>query len=1502
MVQGYPQGDSHIGCATMQEHDRVHRSHLNHHSRPMRPPPDTEERSLPLFAAPIKVKQSTPDELAQQIRSSLGDYDTVKEDINYHRLVGVDHMPQTPMPATNAHIHDPDAPSSHPPPPPITKHAGTSSSSSINHNISSSSSHSRAKHGNIRYFNSSGSSQPAWKRPHAPIPPSSSHTHSFNPIRNHNVHNGLVHKDTNPKHHTHSSIQGWNMHPPPGKSKHQHSMRPPPLHISPEMQVPTPVTAIAATPRKDDSHRFPFFQNLPPPVTPLRPMCSPEQQLGPAGKPSIDLVSANDLMKDGNSLKCSLPLHGINHDLALSEDSDEDQQGLKENCVLDSPLDHQVQRDDPGSGSPAQGRATSRDSKMDASQKSDSGAIKKRNADGQSDPSSESTESESESSSEEEMEKEMKAEPKGDEEEKKDKADDRSENDEPQPSPKGNTQSWSLKSFLKPTPEPGLFGSQGSQGMCPSQSSPFSGTPGSTHDAGKPGFPLDEISIKEILSPGHGSAAANLQTLLGSNREPNDMEISSMSEDEPELRGKLETSLKDMPPPPKLSPVGPARRKSNRQTSAGGLSDSEDESGCTRNTVKRQRRKKRTKSTPKSRALVNDKDADDSSEAVCVEVEKIRAKKKPKVVSPRVKEDTSSDSESHVDIMNTPKKPQVHRKANNARSPISPRKSPRLRPDLIPKHAIKAGEKKPPASIQSTSDEDSDAPQKKTKDVDDEEESPPKLSSDTVTQGTKMNALRRLFFKPRDRSGSKDRQSAEEIPGPPVLSPQLHLPSQKAANAKKESSSDEEKITISYSQMRGKKRRESAKHGKVMQYKKLKANDEAYREIGSNPVAAVPLPSAKKAFEEHLPAPRTPSVSPVPPQSQSLWCKIDLSLLQKFPKGKEKSSSNVRTNSDLSDTRPKPVEEDNASKKKHKSSKKSSKNASELTPSASRTEAKVEFARTSRLKVPSVESLSTKSDSVSSKSVKEQVPESVKKKKRDRYSKLSNRSSEMAEVKVDFPVPEIKVDKTGDSKIERQSEDPSMLVALSRHGSTSSLSSACSAGSRDQKSRKDKKRSKKKEEGANDANETTSSVKRSIERERNFDSIDEQPQKRPAVNPSDQLQLASAQIPGPSSGYGTSPFGLEAPERSSFSERFDPPTPNPHITYNYWEGNVPKQPVYYSYFEMLHSSRRRQLEEEEEHRDQQYYLGEAKKLKHLADDEKDRTTQAMTYLEAVMYFLLTGNAMEKDRVTHKSAFIMYKDTLNLIRYISSKFRNHPSSSQHNSQDNKLNVLSLRCQALLHLKLYQMKRYEMRDLHRFFAEFFQKTAAARAESASVACNGTNGANGCSSGTSGAGNGGMVLVNGHAHSHTHVNGLNWTGKSTGTPSPLSPTPSPAGSVGSVGSQSSGYGSGELRGNGNGASSMNQTPPHSHNQPPPPTMAVPVHIIEAMQRQNSYFNYLQNCHELWDQADNLVFHGNDTDFFIQLDRQCGPLTLHSSITDLVSYVRCGLHRLKPWCLGSG
>lgn len=66
-------------------------------------------------------------------------------------------------------------------------------------------------------------------------------------------------------------------------------------------------------------------------------------------------------------------------------------------------------------------------------------------------------------------------------------------------------------------------------------------------------------------------------------------------------------------------------------------------------------------------------------------------------------------------------------------------------------------------------------------------------------------------------------------------------------------------------------------------------------------------------------------------------------------------------------------------------------------------------------------------------------------------------------------------------------------------------------------------------------------------------------------------------------------------------------------------------------------------------RDQNQYLMEAKRLKHSADEECELAAQGMLYLEAVLYFVLTGHAMESDPVTERASFTMYRDTLSLIK-------------------------------------------------------------------------------------------------------------------------------------------------------------------------------------------------------------------------------------------------------------
>ena len=80
-------------------------------------------------------------------------------------------------------------------------------------------------------------------------------------------------------------------------------------------------------------------------------------------------------------------------------------------------------------------------------------------------------------------------------------------------------------------------------------------------------------------------------------------------------------------------------------------------------------------------------------------------------------------------------------------------------------------------------------------------------------------------------------------------------------------------------------------------------------------------------------------------------------------------------------------------------------------------------------------------------------------------------------------------------------------------------------------------------------------------------------------------------------------------------------------------------------------------------RDHVPYLNKAKELKHKADKEsQNRTLQTVMYLEAVLYFILTGEAMEYD--SSQSSYKMFNDTLTLIRHVSSIFRREITEHQN----------------------------------------------------------------------------------------------------------------------------------------------------------------------------------------------------------------------------------------------
>ncbi|XP_018348554.1 PREDICTED: AF4/FMR2 family member 4 isoform X2 [Trachymyrmex septentrionalis] len=304
---------------------------------------------------------------------------------------------------------------------------------------------------------------------------------------------------------------------------------------------------------------------------------------------------------------------------------------------------------------------------------------------------------------------------------------------------------------------------------------------------------------------------------------------------------------------------------------------------------------------------------------------------------------------------------------------------------------------------------------------------------------------------------------------------------------------------------------------------------------------------------------------------------------------------------------------------------------------------------------------------------------------------------------------------------------------------------------------------------------------------------------------------------------------------------------------------LPAQRVYYSYFDPQNEI----LEDQD--RDHDQYLTEAKRLKHNADVENDLTAQGMMYLEAALYFLLTGDAMESDSVTEKASYTMYKDTLSLIKYISSKFKSQPNNSPENSIHTKLAILSLWCQSRLYSKLYNMRKQEMKEVQKIVNDFNQKHSQQSAAQTTPA----------------------------------------QAEGQGTPS-LSPTPSPAGSVGSVGSQSSsGYSSsGQQQQQQQQQQSSAQQPPVQQppvQQPPvqqPPVnghISVPLQVFNAMIKQNQCSGLLMNGHDLWDQAIKQARQEENRSFFIDLDRRLGPLTSYSSLRELVRYVQAGIKKLR-------
>lgn len=76
-------------------------------------------------------------------------------------------------------------------------------------------------------------------------------------------------------------------------------------------------------------------------------------------------------------------------------------------------------------------------------------------------------------------------------------------------------------------------------------------------------------------------------------------------------------------------------------------------------------------------------------------------------------------------------------------------------------------------------------------------------------------------------------------------------------------------------------------------------------------------------------------------------------------------------------------------------------------------------------------------------------------------------------------------------------------------------------------------------------------------------------------------------------------------------------------------------------------------------------------------------------------------------------------------------------------------------------------------------------------------------------------------------------------------------------------------------------------------PVNVCIPQKIHAMTQQHVLQTNNLLYSQDTWEQAQPVVLEFRD--FFVDLDRTCGPLTLHSSVVHMIEYIEEGVKRIR-------
>ncbi|XP_053920753.1 AF4/FMR2 family member 1 isoform X2 [Cuculus canorus] len=134
--------------------------------------------------------------------------------------------------------------------------------------------------------------------------------------------------------------------------------------------------------------------------------------------------------------------------------------------------------------------------------------------------------------------------------------------------------------------------------------------------------------------------------------------------------------------------------------------------------------------------------------------------------------------------------------------------------------------------------------------------------------------------------------------------------------------------------------------------------------------------------------------------------------------------------------------------------------------------------------------------------------------------------------------------------------------------------------------------------------------------------------------------------------------------------------------------------------------RRPQLKIEKQHT-MEYYIEEAKRLKHKADAMTDKTGKAFQYLDAALSFIEYGVALESDALAQKPAYSIFSDTIDLIKFIMTlKPFTDLSAPPH---EKIFAVLCMRCQSILHMVMFRYKKDTAMKYSRILNDHFKSSS-------------------------------------------------------------------------------------------------------------------------------------------------------------------------------------------------